>query len=187
MKKLLALSTASLLILLAAPLTFAQNPANSSKDSDGFKEITPIEEEIKQLKFRLDILYEMVTEHRKRLPNQVDLTPSTENFTVLNTGVGQIIASFKSIKPHASGAEFSIGVINIASVPLTDVEFDAEVFPTNGKWEERREAQMLSKQKGITLPVGKEVKVTFRVPEIKPESFKSFTLQAFVGGISYKK
>lgn len=184
MKKLF---TTLLLTLLAAPLTFAQTPATPSKDSSEFKTITPLEDEVRVLKLRLDFLYDRVNALEKRLPAEVTLTPSTENFAVLNTGVGQIIASFKSIKPHASGTEFSIGVINIASVPLTDVEFGAEVTPTSGKLEERRVAQMLSKQNGITLPVGKEVKVAFRVPEIKPEFFKSFTLQAFVGGISYKK
>lgn len=186
MKKLLAVALL-LTLPVAVPLTFAQNTATSPNDSNEFKELLPLENEVRILRLRLDNLYDRVNAHIKTLPAEVTLTPNSENFMVLNTGVGQIVASFKSIKPHASGAEFSIGVINIASVPLTDVEFEAEVFPTSGKWEERRAAQVLSKQKGTTLPVGKEVKVTFRVPEIKPESFKSFTLQAFVGGISYKK
>ena len=57
MKKLF---TTLLLTLLAAPLTFAQTPATPSKDSSEFKTITPLEDEVRVLKLRLDFLYDRV-------------------------------------------------------------------------------------------------------------------------------
>ncbi len=148
-----------------------------SRADEASTQIRSIESDVAALKDAASLLM-------RQHPFQIYLTPSTEDFAVLNPGVGQIVVFFKNLKSHASGTEFSLGVVNTASVPLTNVEFDAEVFPTDGSPIQR--AKMLSKQKGITLPVGKEFKASFRVPEIKPDLFKEVRVRAFVGGITYK-
>ncbi len=179
-------------LLIVAPLAFAQDSTVLPKDINNFSdlkdEVAELKNEIEALKKKIELcefqgkLSEEITD---RLPKTISLTPSTENFLVVNPGIGQITLSFGKLKAYASGTEFSVYAVNVASVPLTNVTFKVLVENSDKSWP-FKPASMVSKNKGITLPSGKEVKILFRIPDVKPEDFKSIFISAQVGGISFK-
>lgn len=150
-------------------------------------ELVAVKKELNELKTSVDVLKLAVNEWGKSFPGLVNLTPASEGFSVLNPGVGQITVSFLSIKPHASGSEITIGVVNLASATLTDVKFSGWAYPIGGKGNESETIRPVYKGKsGFTLPPGKEVIVKIRIPLISPDKFERVLIQAFVEGISYK-
>ena len=182
MKKLLLIT-----LLLSVPtLSCSQESvfdSNAEKITKLGSRIEALESEIKKIHDELPLIRGSIIAVAEHLPAKIFLTPSTENFRVLNPDLGQIVASFRNLKAYASGTEFSIGFVNTASVALTNVEFEAKVSSMDDKI---KSADTVSKRKGISLPAGQEVKVTFRVPEIKPENFKNVSISAFIGGITFK-
>lgn len=157
-------------------------PTNTQSSQD---ELEKIKQELDGLKIQVNILEYALKDIRMRLPGSVTLAPDSEGFSVLNPGVGQISVSFMSIKPYASGSEFTIGAVNLSSVTLTEVQFAGSVFSTEGQKNEKIQPQYKGKS-GFSLPSGKQVKLTFRVPLISPDKFKEVNLDSFVGGISYR-
>ena len=105
-------------------------PTNTQSSQD---ELEKIKQELDGLKIQVNILEYALKDIRMRLPGSVTLAPDSEGFSVLNPGVGQISVSFMSIKPYASGSEFTIGAVNLSSVTLTEVQFAGSVFSTEGQ------------------------------------------------------
>lgn len=168
---------------LAASLENLTSPSVGSPKNE-----TSIAEEIEKLEERVHNLQLILKSVNDRFPTMVNLTPSTENFSVLNPGVGQIAVLFLSIKAHASGSEFTLGVVNLASSTLTGVEFRGWVSPV--KQDDSLSGKMqpieVVNTSRISLPPNKEIKIRFRVPKIAPENFDELLLTAKVGGISYR-
>ena len=196
MKKVLL---AALLGLSLAGHSFAEglSPSTSLKDEisdiqrrlDSLERNTSsLEEKLKNLEGKLALLEIVVRPITDVVNTTVFLTPDSENFSTITTPLGPIVVSLKKLKPYATGSEFTVGVVNTSSVILTDVSFHVEVYKTSdtSTLGSSKEARNQYKKNGSTLPVGKEVNLTFRVQDIPPTDFQRVSIACYVGGISYK-